>query len=252
MTLDEFLAQPEISVLSDTDALAQAQAYEETKLWRIEGAVRKTQVETVLIVQDTYARWDAEVAANDKPAEYYALMKACRSAFQNIYKPEFYINLNDPTVSGMYTNAVAYGILNAAEAAEILAAASYTTQPFSSATLTDVKAARNPATWVSATHGDGAMDYVVSVSSSDIFNFVTTLTEDTSTIKLRFSWRETGEHSWKLDNTYTLTLKGGSAAQELAQQIKRFAGISQARHFKFEYLAEYDGQVNGVVVSVGR
>ena len=56
MNLEEFLSTANAD---DAVALAEAKAYVTTKVWRIEGAIRKTQVETTVIVNDTIDRLEA-------------------------------------------------------------------------------------------------------------------------------------------------------------------------------------------------
>lgn len=149
MTLTEFLNQTDIAALTDEGAKQAANDFTDNWLWRIEGQVRKTQVQTALIINDTFARWDAQLLDGALNEQVKTLVKACKAAFSKLYEPEFYINLNDPTVNGMYNNAVALGVLNDDEAAAVLAAASYSEQPFATVNLHQVKQTRGTLTYAS-------------------------------------------------------------------------------------------------------
>jgi metal-sulfur cluster biosynthetic enzyme len=147
MTLAEFL---ETANADDNVALAEAKAYTTSRVWRIEGAVRKTQVETTVIVNDTTDRLEASITtllAIGSPtateAAQLVLSKAILRALNKLYEPEFYINLADPTIAGMLANAQALGVLNQAEIDGITAAATYTETPFADITLEDVTEARD-------------------------------------------------------------------------------------------------------------
>lgn len=154
MTLTEFLAQTDydgadITLLSDADALIAAQAYTTTKIWRIEGAVRKTQVETTVIVNDTTDRLETNIvtlkalpAPTATESGQLALSKAILRALNTLYNPEFYINLADPEVAGMFANAQALGVLTASEIAGITTAATYNETPLSGTTLHDISLIR--------------------------------------------------------------------------------------------------------------
>lgn len=164
VTLTEFL---ETANADDTIALSEAQAYTETKLWRIEGKERKTQVKTAIIVNDTLDRLTALMQDNTQDPQVIGLAKAILTALNSLYEPEFYINLNDPTVKGMFDNAKALGVLNTQEADEIEAAATYTTKPFEKVTLHDVMIARNtvPLQLVTVKNGLVVIELPVDVES---------------------------------------------------------------------------------------
>lgn len=154
MTLQEFLLTADAD---HTIALQQARDYQpERRLWRIEGAVRKTQVETGLIIHGTRERLDALIAETSNPAPVVDLAKKVKRAIDALYEPEFYINLGDPEVAAMITAAEAYGVLIPDEISRIRAAATYQDpKPFEVATLYDVLIARNSVIQKSVTQING-------------------------------------------------------------------------------------------------
>jgi hypothetical protein len=142
MSLAEFLAT------ADADhaiALQQARDYApQPYLWRIEGPVRKTQVETAAIINDTLARLAALIADDQQSPVVVSLAKKILRAFDRLYNPEFYISLADPEVKALFDAAVAYGVLNTDESMRIAAAATYQDpKPFTSTTLHHVLTVRN-------------------------------------------------------------------------------------------------------------
>lgn len=115
-------------------------------LWRIEGPVRKTQVETGLIINNTEARLRAIVA--DEAGDYSELQKSIATkivrAIEKLYHPEFYINLADPEVAQLFSAAHSLQLLNLDEVTRITQAAMYFPErPWGVVTLHDVLIIRN-------------------------------------------------------------------------------------------------------------
>mgnify|MGYP000156202085 FL=1 len=167
LSFEQFLAQTDydndgvsvdITTLTDAEALALVNAYTETKLWRIEGAERKTQVETAVVMNGTRERLQAQLVDVNTPAQLLPLIRAIDAALGQFYQPEFYINLNDPVVKGMFDQAAATSTLNSSETSAITEAATYVETLFTNKTLYDVKNVRNNCPTVGVTH---ANDYVV-------------------------------------------------------------------------------------------
>lgn len=154
MQLSEFLST---ASADHAEALQQARNYQpEPRLWRIEGPVRKTQVETGLIIHGTRERLDQLISDVNTHADVMDLAKKVRRAIGALYEPEFYINLGDPEVAAMITAAETYGVLNTDEIARIRAAATYQDpNPFAAVTLHQVLLARNAVPQKTVTHSDG-------------------------------------------------------------------------------------------------
>lgn len=136
LTFDEFLqtASPDASI-----ARQQARDYQPLPyLWRIEGPVRKTQVETAMIIHDTEARLK-ELLQSDAPQPAKDIATRILRALGRLYEPEFYINLADPEVAQLFSQAQTLGVLNADEITRITAAALYEPpKPWPNTTLYDV------------------------------------------------------------------------------------------------------------------
>jgi hypothetical protein len=195
MTLTEFLATADVD---DNVALAEANAYATTKVWRIEGAVRKTQVETTVIVNDTTDRLEASITAlsaigspTATELAQLALSKAILRALTNLYNPEFYINLADPTVAGMFANAQALGVLNQAEIDGITAAATYNETPFAGITLAQVQDIRNPLVWTDCDHG--LQTWLVSSPQTDRIRFFVTKSVAGGSVEIQTTWGVSNE-----------------------------------------------------------
>ena len=251
MNLTDFL----LTASADNNvALAEAKAYTTTKVWRIEGAERKTSVETVVIVNDTTDRLTDAIATlkalpEPTPTEagQLVLSKAILRALGNLYNPEFYINLADTEVAGMFSNAQALGVLTAAEIAGITTAATYNETPFDSTTLEQVRAIRQPPQWLDCDHGGQA--HVVSASYQDTFTFSATLVEEVDNISIRCYWATAvGAQEYLAQRKTNIT---GQDALFVSQSFSRASmGLpSTARILRFEFISAYDGVVSSVSVS---
>jgi hypothetical protein len=142
ISLQEFLATADAD---HATALQQARDYTPAPyLWRIEGPVRKTQVETGFIVNDTEDRLLALIADPDVDELKKSLAKKILKATGRLYQPEFYINLADPEVAQLFSAAHSLGVLNTDEAARITEAALYQDpKPWPHTTLHHVLTFRN-------------------------------------------------------------------------------------------------------------
>ena len=144
MTLSEFLAT---ASADHAQAVIEANDYQPMPfLWRIEGPVRKTQVETGLIINDTEARLRGIVA--DETGAYSETQKSIATkiirAIEKLYHPEFYINLSDPEVAQLFSAAHSLALLNLDEVSRITEAAMhYPQKNWGVVTLHDVLIERN-------------------------------------------------------------------------------------------------------------
>ena len=108
-------------------------------LWRAEGSVRKTQIETGFIINDTRKRLKSLVENQLEPSEKRALATKVLDAADKLWYPEFYLNLADPEVALLFSASHALGVLNTDEVARITAACIYIPEkPFPNVTLHDV------------------------------------------------------------------------------------------------------------------
>ena len=113
-------------------------------IWRIEGSVRKTQVETSNIINGTEDRLQGLIEAPETDEQVKAVAIKVLRALRNLYKHEFYINLADPEVSQLFSAAQSLGVLNIDEVTRITAAAFYEPDaPWPHTTTHDVKIERD-------------------------------------------------------------------------------------------------------------
>lgn len=156
MQLSEFLAT---ASADHAQAVIEANNYQPMPfLWRIEGPVRKTQVETGLIINDTEARLRAVVA--DETGAYSETQKSIATklirAIEKLYHPEFYINLADPEVAQLFSAAHSLALLNLDEVSRITEAAMhYPQRNWGVVTLHDVLIIRNACPTKPITHSGG-------------------------------------------------------------------------------------------------
>jgi hypothetical protein len=140
MTLTEFL--------STANADNQI-AYEEKqalppvkKLVKINGAARKTAVESINIFNDTEIRLRTFTPNPEMNGDMQKLAsKLARmilKAFENLFEGEFYINLEDEQVAGAWSAAVTLGVLTETEFNGILAAGTEISEPLKHFTLQDI------------------------------------------------------------------------------------------------------------------
>ncbi|WGH49877.1 hypothetical protein [Alishewanella phage vB_AspM_Slickus01] len=154
MTLAKFL---ENASQNDQEAYEAARDYQPLPyLWRIEGAVRKTQVETGMLINDTRDRLAAMIVDEVSSPLQKSLAKKVLGAVNNLYQAEFYINLADPEVAMLFSSAHSLGVLNADEVSRITEAAMYYPEkPFPNVTLHDVMVIRGTCPVVPLTSDDG-------------------------------------------------------------------------------------------------
>ena len=108
-------------------------------LWRAEGSVRKTQIETGFIINDTRARLKTLIENPSEGPDKKALATKVLSAADKLWYPEFYLNLADPEVALLFSASHALGVLNNDEVARITAACMHVPEnPFPNVTLHDV------------------------------------------------------------------------------------------------------------------
>lgn len=144
MTLNEFLST---ASADHEQAVVESNDYQPIPfLWRIEGPVRKTQVETGLIINGTEARLRGIVA--DETGAYSETQKSIATkiirAIEKLYYPEFYINLADPEVAQLFSAAHSLALLNLDEVSRITEAAMhYPQRSWGVVTLHDVLIIRN-------------------------------------------------------------------------------------------------------------
>ena len=142
------ITRKEFLLTADADhAIAAQQARDYVPpayIWRIEGSVRKTQVETSNIINGTEERLQNLIGAPETDEQVKAVAIKVLRALRNLYKHEFYINLADPEVSQLFSAAQALGVLNLDEVTRITAAAFYEPEAsWPNTTLHDVKIERN-------------------------------------------------------------------------------------------------------------
>ncbi|WP_445425160.1 hypothetical protein [Alishewanella sp. HL-SH06] len=142
LTFSEFLAT--IPELTHDQARTAARDYAPLPyLHRIEGPVRKTQVETGFIINGTEERLKAML--DDPTASETQKMLAAKilKAMSKLYQVEFYINLADPEVAQMFSLAHTLNVLNNDEATRITEAAMYIpAKPWPNTTLYEVRYSR--------------------------------------------------------------------------------------------------------------
>jgi hypothetical protein len=140
MTLAAELQKPEYANLSNAERLAALHGVKgPSKLWRIEGAVRKTQVETSSIIYDTEDRLADIIEDSAASDTQKALAKKILRALKKLYEQEFYINLGDAEVAQMFNAAQHYNVLLPDEVSRITQAATYEGEfIYQAATIKDV------------------------------------------------------------------------------------------------------------------
>lgn len=264
MELIDFINKPEnterdeagLFLVTDDVLLANAQIYEEEKLWRIQGQVRKTQVETAVIVYDTLDRLIGLSEDTAKSAEVRTLAKAVYKALSKLYEYEFYINLGDQTVSQMFNNAKMLGVLIEPEIEAITAAATYRTKPFEKVTIDQIRALRYPTTWKSVTVASGNTQIVtpegdlISGSNNGAFRFVINTNHAfEGTVKIRILAKKANETVFAYQDGFPIMVnKKWEANTAYAHVFTRALGLSGYRHFKFEYTAPHEGAISSVEV----
>lgn len=271
MILNEFLNQTQYIeldenqdyVINDESALADAQAYEEVSLVRIDTDTRKTAVATVDIFNGTVERLTDYVPHPELTVEQQEqariLARMIKRALENLFNTQFYINLNDQGVADAYSAALVLGVITQVEYDGIYKAAELRTKPFANVTLEQLKAARNPATWqpVSIASGNDKVvlvegDVLLSASNKAGFSF-TLSPSDTfnGQVKIRVLAKKVDETEFTLFDQLSINInKQFEAGVNVAHFVQRAVSLSGYRHFQFEYLAPYAGcvavAVNGV------
>lgn len=243
-------------IVSDEVLHANAQVYEEVKLWRIQGQVRKTQVETAVIVYDTLDRLKAQFENEFENKMIRGLAKAVHRALSKLYEYEFYINLADPTVAGMLANAEALGVLIKPEIEAITDAATYRTKPFENATLDQVRALRYPPYHEPVTSSQESGQIVtpegdlVSTGAADGFRFLlTTRKAFTGNVNIRVLAKKADETVFTVQDSFAINIsKEWEANTAYAHVFKRQAGLAGYRHFKFLYKAPFQSAFESVQV----
>ncbi len=243
-------------VVSDEVLHANAQVYEEVKLWRIQGQVRKTQVETAVIMYDTIDRLKAMFEDESVNQSVRSLAKAVYKALTKLYEIEFYINLADPTVSSMLANAEALGVLIQPEIDAITEAATYRTKPFENVTLDQIRALRYPPQWreVSIASGNNHIvtpeEGLISASNAASFRFIINTSKAfTGVVGIRILAKKAEDRIYVLQDAYPINVaKTWEANTAYAHVFKRAAGLSGYRHFKFEFIEPFDGALSSVDV----
>jgi len=156
MALNEFLAT---ASADHEQAVIESNDYQPMPfLWRIEGPVRKTQVETGLIINGTEARLRGIVV--DETDAYSETQKSIATkiirVIEKLYYPEFYINLADPEVAQLFSAAHSLALLNLDEVSRITEAAMhYPQRSWGVVTLHDVLILRNACPIKPVTHSSG-------------------------------------------------------------------------------------------------
>lgn len=264
MDLTTFVNQPQYTqrnqegdfIVTDDELLADAQIYEDVKLWRIQGKVRKTQVETAVIVYDTIDRLEAQMTDPAETEAVRQLAKSVRKALTKLYEYEFYINLGDDTVSTMFNNAKALGVLIEPEVEAITAAATYVTKPFETITIDDIRKIRYPAHWREVTVMSGNAHVVtpegdlVSSANAGAFRFIINTAQAFSgVVSIRILAKKADDTIYTLQDSYPINIsKQWEANTAYANVFKRVMGLSNYRHFKFEFIEPYNGAVSSVGV----
>lgn len=264
MELIDFINKPEFTerdeeglfLVTDDVLLANAQIYEEEKLWRIQGQVRKTQVETAVIVYDTLDRLQEQFDDTTESAEVRTLAKAVYKALSKLYEYEFYINLGDQTVSQMFNNAKALGVLIEPEIEAITAAATYRTKPFEKVTIDQIRALRYPSYYdpVTASAEGGQIvspeGDLMSIGNGDGFRFIlTTRKAFTGNVNIRVLARKADESVFTVQDSFPINIsKEWEANTAYAHVFKRQAGLVGYRYFKFMYKPPFSGAFEQVKV----
>lgn len=170
MNLTEFLAQPEIAALTLTDQVVAANEYSVTETVKIEGSTRKTAVETVNLMYNTVDRLKAYTPPPELDVQYHDAATDIASkvvkAFENLYNPEFYINLADSEVNALFTLALNLGVLTATEHSRIVQAATKITFPFATVTQSQLNSAKG--LFVSKTITHTAGKHIVLTLNADL------------------------------------------------------------------------------------
>jgi hypothetical protein len=253
MNLIDFLATANAD---DETALAEAHAFELVKTVRIEGSKRKVAVETINIFNQTRDRLDgfvpdSQLSETDKTTAS-GLARMVVKALDNLFNPEFYIRLDDPQVSGAYAMAVPLGVLSQAEYDGILKAGEERSFPFANVTLTDIKAARNPAVLrdvvVEANQvvlGDGAMSGNSAIGG---FRFTLTPAEDFSgRIKVNVRAKRREETDFVEFPQIPIFIEGDfKAGVAVSHAYQRTNSLIGYRHFKFTFEEPYANAVTEV------
>lgn len=264
MELIDYINKPENTerdgegnfLITDDILLANAQTYEEEKLWRIQGQVRKTQVETAVIVYDTLDRLQEQFNDTTETAEIRILAKAVYKALSKLYEYEFYINLGDATVLSMFNNAKALGVLIEPEVEAITAAATYRTKPFEKVTIDQLRLLRYPTTWMPVTVAGGNTQVVtpegdlISGSNNGAFRFVINTNHAfEGAVKIRILAKKANETVFAYQDSFPIMVnKKWEANTAYAHVFTRALGLSGYRHFKFEYTAPHEGAISSVEV----
>lgn len=162
LNFSEFLAT--VPELTHEQARTAARDYAPLPyLHRIEGPVRKTQVETGFIINGTEERLKAML--DDPTASETQKMLAAKilNAMSKLYKVEFYINLADLEVAGMFSLAHSLEVLNNDEVGRITEAGMYIpAKPFPNTTLYDVLIGRNVCPVASVNQVGGYLTFTTS------------------------------------------------------------------------------------------
>jgi hypothetical protein len=144
MQLSDFLATLS-PTLTPQEKLDLAVDYAPTPyLWRAEGSVRKTQIETGFIINDTRSRLAGIINDPSTPPMKKAIAEKVLSAADKLWYPEFYLNLADTEVLQLFSLAHTLEVLNQDEVTRITNACMHTPpKSFPNATLHDVLIALN-------------------------------------------------------------------------------------------------------------
>lgn len=164
--------------------------------------------------------------------------------------------MGDPTVSGMFNQAKALGVIIAPEAEAIEAAATHTFKPFEAVTLEEIRALRYPTQWKEVGIANGNTHVVtpegdlVSASNTGAFRFVINTSKAfTGVVNIRILAKKAGESVYALQDSYPISItKSWEANTAYAHVFKRALGLSGYRHFKFEFIEPFDGALSSVDV----
>lgn len=228
MNLTEFLAQPEIAALTLAEQVVAANEYSVTETVKIEGATRKTAVETVNLMYNTVDRLKAYTPPPELESQYHDaatdIAKKVVKAFENLYKPEFYINVADSEVSALFTWALNFGVLTATEHSRIVQAATKITFPFKGTTEETITGSTVDAHTVK--YGETELDYVIKLANQDlqIFAVFDEAPPEDCTVDV-FVWEQPIEavpHA-KTAKTNIIRIKSGdiSTGTTLTKNLKR-------------------------------
>ena len=236
MTLTEFLSTADAD---DTTALAEAHAYTETQ----GKLVSRNMVNSILAQNGMYNALLTAASSDDLIAAFMDASSTQYNFIEGDSTGDAQIAALDALITGDFPEL-------AALKRTLIELCNIPFNPFSDATIEQVKAIRYPVTSELCTHPAG-MNYVVSASNRDLFSFVSTLTDDCTGIDVSIKWREDAAEAWKVFNV-PVRLQGGNAGETLSQVIARPRGIQNARHFEFSYKGQYAGQVSSVSVNVSQ